>query len=252
MKIRLPFRLAAASGLWLSTLGFAQEPARLPVGPPMTVDAAVQADQQVADAVAARLAQTPHLRGYQVDIVVVNGSVDLRGSATEPGVRDEIVRVVRGVPNVTEVRDRLEVTGSIQPVNGQAPGTLAPPMPLTGGAPPAGLPAPYIAPPGPIPGFAGNAIDPAPINGPGLGARVDLNPPQLPPHAWPTYAPYNNYSRVAYPEEYPYASFPFIGPFYPFPKVPLGYRAIKLEWEDGHWFYGRNATKRDFWTVKYW
>jgi len=46
VKIRLPFRLAAASGLWLSSLGFAQEPARLPVGPPVTVDAAVPADQR--------------------------------------------------------------------------------------------------------------------------------------------------------------------------------------------------------------
>lgn len=96
------------------------------------------------------------------------------------------------------------------------------------------------------------AIDPMPINGPGPGAGLAMNPPTMPPYAWPTYAPYNNYSRVAYPNEYPYAAFPYIGPMYPFPKVPLGYRAIKLEWEDGHWWYGRTATKRDYWTVRYW
>ena len=83
-------------------------------------------------------------------------------------------------------------------------------------------------------------------------APYDLNPPRMPPYAWPTYAPYNNYSRVAYPNEYPYSAFPYIGPMYPFPKVPLGYRAIKLEWENGHWWYGRTATKRDYWMVRYW
>lgn len=107
-----------------------------------------------------------------------------------------------------------------------------------------GAPAPYV--PGVV---AGVGIDPVPLNGgPGLG----LNPPNMPPYAWPTYAPYNNYSRVAYPNEYPAAAFPYIGPFYPFPKVPLGYRAIKLEWEDGHWWYGRTATKKDYWMVRYW
>src|SRR5262249_11919533 len=95
------------------------------------------------------------------------------------------------------------------------------------------------------------AIDPMPLGGNGPVAGM-LNPPGLPTYAWPTYAPYNNYSRVAYPNEYPYSAFPFIGPFYPFPKVPLGYGAIKLEWEDGHWWYGRTAVRRDWWTVRYW
>ena len=49
-----------------------------------------------------------------------------------------------------------------------------------------------------------------------------------------------------------WAAFPYIGPFYPFPKVPLGYRAVKLEWEDGHWWYGRTQTKKDYWLVRYW
>jgi hypothetical protein len=116
-----------------------------------------------------------------------------------------------------------------------------------------GSPAPYSAGIGANGAIGTNgaigAIDPVPLNGgPGFG----LNPPSMPPYAWPTYAPYNNYSRVAYPNEYPHAAFPFIGPFYPFPKVPLGYRAIKLEWQDGHWWYGRTATQRDYWMVRYW
>jgi hypothetical protein len=121
------------------------------------------------------------------------------------------------------------------------------PVQQTTAPPPAemlGAPAPYT------PGVAGGvAIDPVPLNG---TVALGLNPPAMPGHAWPTYAPFNNYSRVAYPNEYPYAAFPYIGPMYPFPKVPLGYRSIKLEWEDGHWWYGRTATRRDYWMVRYW
>jgi hypothetical protein len=152
VNVRLPFRIAAVAGLWLSSLGFAQEPSSLPV----------------------------------------------------------------------------------RQVRAQAPETLAPPT---------GLATAPVA--------AAGAIDPMPLNGPG-GGGVAMNPPTMPPYAWPTYAPHNNYSRVAYPNEYPYAAFPYIGPMYPFPKVPLGFRAIKLEWEDGHWWYGRTATKRDYWMVRYW
>jgi hypothetical protein len=59
-------------------------------------------------------------------------------------------------------------------------------------------------------------------------------------------------SRVAYPQSYPYNAFPYIGPYYPFPKVPLGWRKVTLEWEDGHWYYGRLSGPHDFWKVKFW
>lgn len=106
-------------------------------------------------------------------------------------------------------------------------------------------------PPGAM-GGGGFGTDPTPIGQFGPGALYDGGSPKMPPYAWPTYAPYNNFSRVGYPQEYPWQAFPYIGPFYPFPKVPLGFRAIKLEWEDGHWYYGRTATKRDYWKIRYW
>ena len=77
-------------------------------------------------------------------------------------------------------------------------------------------------------------------------------PPRMPPYAWPSYAPYNNFSRVAYPTQYPHNAFPFIGPMYPFPKVPLGWRSVQLTWEDGFWWYGRRSTGHDWWRVRYW
>ena len=75
--------------------------------------------------------------------------------------------------------------------------------------------------------------------------------PPMPPYAWPTFAPYNNYSRVAYPTLHKHDAFPFIGPIHPFPKVPLGWRAVTLQWQDGFWWYGRKATGHDWWRIRY-
>jgi hypothetical protein len=94
--------------------------------------------------------------------------------------------------------------------------------------------------------------EPTPIFQAPTPAPYDLNPPKMPPYSWPTYAPYNNYSRVAYPEAYPYNAWPFIGPMYPFPKVPLGWRSVKLTWEDGHWWFRQTATGHDWWHIRYW
>src|SRR5438093_777714 len=74
---------------------------------------------------------------------------------------------------------------------------------------PQGLPPNLIGAPTPIPpGPAGVGVgsDPAPI-GPPTGGLYDSTPPRMPPYAWPTYAPYNNFSRVGYPTEYPASAF---------------------------------------------
>jgi hypothetical protein len=136
------------------------------------------------------------------------------------------------------------------------PGTL-PPGTLPGAIPPGPLlPLPPGAGggvPGAVPGpGAGGILEPMPLHGAPPGFPSATQPPPLPPYAWPTYAPYNNYSRVAYPNLYPYESFPFIGPIYPFPKIPLGWRSVNLTWEDGHWWLGRNATGHDWWRIRYW
>jgi hypothetical protein len=34
--------------------------------------------------------------------------------------------------------------------------------------------------------------------------------------------------------------------------VPLGWRCVKLEWDDGHWWYSSHAQKRDWWHLRYW
>jgi hypothetical protein len=90
--------------------------------------------------------------------------------------------------------------------------------------------------------------------GPGPdGAVQDM--PHLPEHAWPGYAQYPNYAAVAYPSQYSASAWPYIGPFYPYPQVPLGWRQVQLEWDDGYWLLNfRPRTDRWWWFLnpKHW
>jgi hypothetical protein len=64
--------------------------------------------------------------------------------------------------------------------------------------------------------------------------------PNLPNYAWPTTADYPNYAQVGYPKQYAAGAFPYIGPFYPYPQVPLGWRKVTMEWHDGYWWLDFN------------
>ena len=80
---------------------------------------------------------------------------------------------------------------------------------------------------------------PAPMYAPSIPqgappARYDA--PQMPGYAWPSYASHPNYAAVTYPKQYSASAWPYIGPFYPYPQVPLGWRKVSLEWDDGWWF----------------
>ena len=77
------------------------------------------------------------------------------------------------------------------------------------------------------------------------GVGVSSDNPNLPPYAWPGYAAAPNYAAVTYPKTYSPTAWPYIGPFYPYPQVPLGWRRVALEWDDGWWhldFYNRNSS----------
>jgi hypothetical protein len=88
---------------------------------------------------------------------------------------------------------------------------------------------------GPVPAFV-----------PGIGGGVTparYDQPYLPKHAWPAYAAYPNYGAVTYPMQYSPTAWPYIGPFYPYPQVPLGWRKVTLEWDDGWWFLDFKARR---------
>lgn len=279
MIVRSFALLAAALGLWLTQpllqdaagqgpatrpgdgapTPQTAEPGRLAVrsGQPLPACQDVPANQLLANTIVERLRQSPRLARYHVEVAVENGAVVLTGRIIDSAQREEVLRIVQSVQGVTAVRDQLTV-GEESPI-ARTTAVVLPPLQEPGQLPGSDGPANSVRP---------RAADlttgaPAPPNGgvqephpifhapPGLAA-ASMNPPPLPPYAWPTFAPYNNYSRVAYPTIYPPQAWPFIGPFYPFPKVPLGWRKIQLEYVDGHWWYGKRASGYDWWRVRYW
>lgn len=244
-------RLAWSASLGLALFGLAveaAEPARL------SLPASASLNQMLADTVAARLRQSGLLKDYRVDISVTGGTVELSGTVAGQAQREEVVRLVQGIPSVSRVVDRMAVPArAIRPVRqsdlppalpapdkgdakGDAGDKLPPPLPGTGGDK----------------GDKGGIPEPAPIFRAPLPPYAALNPPNMPPYAWPTYAPHNNYSRVAYPTAYPYHAWPYIGPVYPYPKVPLGWRSVKLEWDDGYWWFSRVGHGHDWWKLRFW
>jgi hypothetical protein len=89
-----------------------------------------------------------------------------------------------------------------------------------------------------VPGNIVGGGGPVPMHMPGSGvgiAPARYDHPHMPGYAWPSYAAYPNYAGVTYPRQYSPTAWPYIGPFYPYPQVPLGWRKVTLEWDDGWW-----------------
>ena len=84
----------------------------------------------------------------------------------------------------------------------------------------------------------------------GNGSHAIYNQPNFPNYAWPSYAQYPNSAAVNYPTQYAASAWPYIGPFYPYPQVPLGWRKAQLEWDDGYWNLNfRPRTDRWWWFL---
>jgi hypothetical protein len=77
----------------------------------------------------------------------------------------------------------------------------------------------------------------------GGGRPASYDTPQMPGYAWPSYAANSNYAALTYPKQYSASAWPYIGPFYPYPQVPLGWRKVTLEWDDGWWFLDFKDSK---------
>lgn len=237
MKVRYLSTLAAAAGMAVGT--FAAEPARLPA-----TTATVSSNQQLANTIADTLVNLGVGDSADLTVIAEAGVVTVTGTAKDAEQRTQVLNAIQHIPGVAKIRDGINIASNVTPVqNIDIPG-----LPTAGPSygPLAAIPTAAVPPSGSEP-----LVDPIPLGMAGGGA-ADLGAPPLPPYAWPTYAPHNNVSRVAYPTAYPYNAFPFIGPFYPFPKVPLGWRKVMLEWEDGHWWIGKVQSPQDYWRVRFW
>ena len=97
---------------------------------------------------------------------------------------------------------------------------------------------------GPAPVDVGGGPMPIQLPGTSVGmAAARYDHPQMPGYAWPSYASHPNYAAVTYPKQYSPTAWPYIGPFYPYPQVPMGWRKVKLEWDDGWWFLDFTAHR---------
>jgi hypothetical protein len=234
----------------------------------------VMTNQQLANVVAEKLQCCGQMKDYHVDVMCQGGVVELSGVVCDMGQRSMAARVASQVPGVVKVVNHVAVKHGelIQTRFADSEETVGiPPAPTATNVVVGQISSPATDPQsiGPVPTYAGAQVAPPAAGGEALppahpeplpsfragmapaGSNA-MMPPPMPPYAWPTYAPYNNYSRVAYPIAYPAEAFPFIGPVHPFPKAPLGWRSVTLSFDDGHWWLKSNGQKRDWWILRYW
>jgi osmotically-inducible protein OsmY len=223
---------------------------------PTELDAA---SQQITKELIARLEQQDalgRLQGCDFDVRVEQAVVMLSGSVALPQQQQLLLDLAHRVPGVQQVSADLQVlsdpTGgvAVSPASVQMPVAYPQGQMLT--EPMAGIdqtPRPIGA--ARMAAYAGGAILAAPmmavnhISGGGVPAHLPggghaavparYDHPNLPGYAWPSYASHPNYAAVTYPKQYSPTAWPYIGPFYPYPQVPLGWRKVTLQWKDGWW-----------------
>jgi osmotically-inducible protein OsmY len=223
------------------------------------------ADAAITEAALSKLGEdkaSGFLRNFNLDLSTVGGEVWVRGYVANAEQKQRVLQTMQYIPGVTRVVDDVTISGNdargmVQPAStSQAiptPPSVAS-MPTMGQAASAGPRAfapsmvtnyqsdtpipgiPIAAPEGGM--MMGGGQTPMPMNmGPSYGGGVPrYDQPQMPGYAWPSYAAYPNYSAVTYPKQYSASAWPYIGPFYPYPQVPLGWRRVALEWDDGLWY----------------
>lgn len=220
-------------------------------------------DMAITDAVIAQLQQSKAsgaLRGFELDVSTVNGDVWLRGVVANQSQKDHVIDIVRRTQGVSRVIDDIGVahndvqpasTGGLMPAqNAPAPIPQGSSMPVAGGRPvypgqpqsfaPGGMASTQTE-GGYVQGGAQVTVQGTPVAMPGVAATYGAGAPRydqpyMPSYAWPSYAAYPNYAAVTYPKQYSPSAWPYIGPFYPYPQVPLGWRKVALEWDDGLWY----------------
>lgn len=229
--------------------------------------------------------KTANFNGYDIRIGFRNGTAWLYGSVSDPTARMKATHIASQVAGVKFVDNQLKV-GGIQQVSASQPvypqqgvyqqfgaaphqqqmavnpqliragyqasqGNPHQGMPIA--MPPRGLPQRGMQ--SPIQQTAYQAAPPTYAHPASMGSQSVYTTPNLPEHSWPSYAAYPNYAQVNYPKQYDASAWPYIGPFYPYPQVPMGWRKATLEWDDGHWNLKFDSkTDKPFWFLnpKHW
>ncbi len=206
---------------------------------------APHANQMTADAVAGSLRASRNLAGYRIEIRARDGLVTLTGTLGSRAQKAEAMARAQQVAGVSGVIDQLQVANdrSILPVQYQPELALGHHSRNYDGG------ASYDMGAGtPTTSANSNPGGPVPEGPAGMTGATQASMPGSPNYAWPSYAPYPNFSAVGYPTAYPWQAWPNIGPFYPYPEVPMDWRAVTLRWDDGIWWldFKKNYTRPFF------
>jgi len=230
-------------------------------------------EQEAAQEIADAIRSSGRLKDYSIGVKFEGGTAILMGRVANDQQAQTAVQMAETMPGVTSVVNNLEIRATakkdfeVTPTAGAnsarrtttheelafGSGEQAAPAPQA--APRAAQQpvrrAAYNAAGGPIPmGAAGgyHTGSPIPVAGSSNSSpqRVNYDQPHMPCNAWPSYAAYPNYGAVTYPTQYSASAWPYIGPFYPYPQVPLGWRKVSMQWKDGWWFVDFNDTCRHF------
>jgi BON domain len=216
-------------------------------------------DQDLADQIGASLKNSGKMHGYSIKVNVQGTTVWLNGSVRSQEQLATALDIVQDAPGIEKIVNGLTVRegaaapgvrqtsgdsyGGQEAANASYRGSPAPlPLAAAGGGTPAML-AGHIHGGQPMPMPANMAQSapsgqpiPAYVPSPGGGvAPAHFDHAYMPGYAWPSYASYPNYAALTYPRQYSPTAWPFIGPFYPYPQVPLGWRKVTLEWHNGWW-----------------
>jgi hypothetical protein len=197
-------------------------------------------NQVVADSVAGALGNSRALAATRIEIEAQSGMVTLSGVAASHELKAEAIARAQNVAGVLGVVDRLQVSDRSVRAAQYVPQQVALGHHghggVIGGGNTIGLSDGNVGGVvgGPVQGGFVNDGSPLPEGPAGGGAGAVQG--GAPNYAWPSYAPQGNFSAVGYPTAYPWQAWPNIGPFYPYPEVPLDWRAVTLRWDDGIWW----------------
>jgi DNA-binding transcriptional regulator YdaS (Cro superfamily) len=227
----------------------------------LTTSLALAGNQDVANQIAQNLRDSGKMNDYRIAVKFQDGTAWLQGHVTSQSQMNAAMKIVYQTEGVTRVVNDLSVNGSedMEPAQAQKlPSSYVPaPVQTVSGEEPRVLPRLRVAQKqtrsygqqAPMPLAMNQQVQgqqampaggaPRPMynqatQGGVAPARYDQ--PCMPNYAWPSYAAYPNYAAVTYPKQYSPTAWPYIGPFYPYPQVPMGWRKVTLQWDDGWWF----------------
>ncbi len=231
----------------------------------VAAESAPPTNQEMAERIAGALGKAG-MSGFDLEVRFQEGQALIGGAVATPAQRARITQVVSGLDGVATVDNKVTVTPQAAVRRPAGPPPYANQAAYGGGQMRAPIhPAAYQQEGGPMPGgpmpggpmpggpmggaMPGMPMPPMPMGRSNAGQINDM--PNLPNYAWPSYAQYPNSAAITYPKEYSASAWPYIGPFYPYPQVPLGWRSAQLEWDDGHWNLNfRPRTEKWFWFLK--